>query len=83
MQKSYKKIKGYHPNFAFTGRVCSILFEWLKIILVKNKTPKIKLNMRAKAVFFHYVSVSTQFINHAREKILQVSSTQNYMVSQI
>lgn len=69
--------------FMYLMAMCSILFEWIKTILVKNKTPKIKLNMRVKAVFFRYVSVATQFINHAREKVLQVFSAQNYMVLQI
>lgn len=69
--------------FMYFMAMSSILFEWLKTILVKNKTPKIKLNMRAKAVFFHCVSVSTQFINHAIEKILQVFSAQKYVVLQI
>lgn len=69
--------------FMYLMAMCSILFEWIKTVLVKNKTPKIKLNMRVKAVFFRYISVSTQFINHAREKVLQVFSGQNYVVLQI
>ncbi len=48
--------------------MCSILFDWVKIILVNNKTQKITLGMRVKAVCFHYITVATTFINHARKK---------------
>ena len=69
--------------FMYLMAMCATLFEWTKIILVKNKTPKIKLKMRVKAVCFHYVSVATTFISHAKEKILQVFSKQEYKILQI
>jgi len=61
----------------------SILFEWVKIILVNNKTQKITLGMRVKTVCFHYITVATKFINHARKKILQVFSSQEYQILRI
>lgn len=39
--------------------MCNILFEWKKIILVKNETPNINLQMKIKAVCFRYINVAT------------------------
>ena len=59
------------------------LFEWIKVILVKNKTHGIKLNMRVKTVCFNYVSIASKFIRHSRKKVLQVFSNQDYKILQI
>jgi Transposase DDE domain group 1 len=69
--------------FMYLMAMCNILFEWTKIILVKNKTPNINLKMRVKAVCFHYINVATTFVNHAKEKVLQVFSNQEYKILQI
>ena len=69
--------------FMYLMAMCNILFEWTKIILVKNKTPKINLKMRVKAVCFRYITVATTFVNHAKEKILHVFSDQEYKILQI
>lgn len=69
--------------FMYLMGMCNILFEWIKIILVKNKTQNINLKMRVKAVCFRYITVATTFVNHAREKVLQVFSNQEYKILQI
>jgi len=69
--------------FMYLMAMCAILFEWTKIILVKTKTPNISLTMRVKAVCFRYITVATTFVNHAKEKILQVFSSQEYKILQI
>jgi hypothetical protein len=69
--------------FMYLMAMCSILFEWTKIILVKNKTPNINVKMRVKAICFRYITVASNFVNHAKEKILQVFSTQEYKILQI
>ena len=69
--------------FMYLMAMCNILFEWTKIILVKNKTPNISLKMRVKAVCFRYITVATTFVNHAKEKVLQVFSDQEYKILQI
>ena len=69
--------------FMYLMAMCNILFESKKVILVKNKTPNISLKMRVKAVCFRYVTVATTFINHAKEKTLQVFSDQEYKILQI
>ena len=66
--------------FMYLMAMCNILFEWTKIILVKNKTQKINLKMRVKAVCFRYITVATTFVNHAKEKILHVFSDQEYKI---
>jgi len=64
--------------------MCATLFEWIKEVLVKNKTKTIDVKMRTKAVCFHYITVATKFVKHAREKILRVySSSQNYCILKI
>ena len=70
--------------FLYFMAMSSILFEWTKLILVKNKTKTIKLNMRVKAVFFNYIALASTFIKHSRESILKVFTTStNYKILQI
>lgn len=69
--------------YLYLMALCSILFEWIKVVLVKNKTQGIKLNMRVKAVCFNYIAVASTFINHSRQKILQVFSSAGYKILQI
>jgi hypothetical protein len=68
--------------FMYLMAMCSILFEWTKIILVKNQTKNITLKMRVKAVCFQYITVATTFVNHAREKVIKVFSQSNYKILQ-
>ena len=63
--------------------MCAILFEWTKIVLVDNKTQSINLAMRTKAVCFQYIMAASVFVNHAREKILTVFSSQKYSVLRV
>jgi hypothetical protein len=69
--------------FMYLMAMCSILFEWTKIILVKNKTPNISIKMRVKAICFRYITVASNFVYHAKEKIFQVFSTQEYKILEI
>ena len=69
--------------YMYLMAMCATLFEWTKIVLVNNKTEKITLNMRAKAVCFHYITVATQFVVHARQKIIQVFSPTEYCILKI
>jgi len=69
--------------YMYLMAMCATLFEWVKTVLVKNKTKAITLTMRVKAVCFHYITVATTFITHARKKILKVFSAQEYSVLQI
>ncbi len=69
--------------YIYLMAICAILFEWAKTVLVKNKTKAITLTMRVKAVCFHYITVATAFITHARKKILKVFSVQEYCILRI
>ncbi len=69
--------------FIYLMAMCAILFEWIKTVLVKNKTKSINISMRIKAVCFHYITVATTFVNHAREKILKVFSVEKYSILRI
>lgn len=69
--------------YMYLMAMCSILFDWVKFILVLNQTENISLTMRIKAVCFHYVTVATNFVNHARQKIIQVFSSQKYQILKI
>ena len=69
--------------YMYLMAMCAILFEWIKTVLVKNKTKAITIRMRVKAVCFHYITVATTFIKHAHQKILKVFSKQEYCVLQI
>ncbi len=66
-----------------SNAMCSILFDWVKFILVLNKTENINLNMRVKIVCFHYVTIATNFIQHVRQKIIQVFSSEQYHILKI
>jgi hypothetical protein len=69
--------------FMYLMAMCSVLFEWTKKILVQNKTKYIKLNMRVKAICFNYITIASTFINHARQRVLQIFSEQDYKILQI
>lgn len=69
--------------FMYFMAMSLIIFEWTKIILVKNKTRNINLKMRIKAVCFRYITVAGTFVNHAREKVLTIFSDQDYKILQI
>lgn len=62
---------------------CAVLFEWTKTILVKNRTPFIKLTMRTKAVCYHYITVASQITHRARKKIITIFSNNKYSILQI
>lgn len=69
--------------YMYLMAMCATLFEWVKIVLVKNKTKGIAISMRTKAVCFQYITVATTFITHARKTILKVFSTQQYSILKI
>jgi len=69
--------------YMYLMAMCSVLFDWIKTILVKNETENITLKMRVKAICFHYVAVATNFVYHARQKIIQVFSSQHYQILKI
>jgi hypothetical protein len=55
--------------------VCSNIFEWIKIVLAKNKMEGIEIQHRTKRVFMRYICVCAKFVQHAREKIFVIFST--------
>jgi hypothetical protein len=69
--------------FMYLMAMGSILFEWIKVVLVKNKTRGIKLNMRVKAICFKYITIASTFISRSRQKILQVFSRYEYKILEI
>ncbi len=69
--------------FMYLMSMCSTLFEWTKAVLISNKTEHIEQNMRVKAVCFQYITVASVIINHARQKIIHVFSSQEYKILQI
>ena len=69
--------------YMYLMAMSSIIFDWIKIILVKNKTQNITAIMRVKAVCFHYITVASVFVNHAHQKVLQVFSSLNYQILKI
>ncbi len=69
--------------YMYLMAMCATLFEWTKTILVNNKTKEITISMRTKAVCFHYITVATTFITHARKTILKVFSAQDYSILKI
>ena len=69
--------------YMYLMALCAVLFEWIKAILVKNKTKAITAVLRVKAVCFHYIMVATIFVTHARQKILKVFSPQKYSILKI
>jgi hypothetical protein len=58
--------------------MCATLFEWFKKVLIQNKTPRITLSMRTKAVCYHYISVASEWIKRKGEEILVIYSDQKY-----
>jgi Transposase DDE domain group 1 len=58
--------------FMYLMAMCCILFEWTKHILVLNKARAITMSMRVKAVCFHYVTVASTFIRHARKRCIKI-----------
>jgi hypothetical protein len=58
--------------FMYLMAMCSILFEWTKHILVLNKVKAITTSMRVKAVCFHYITVASTFVRHARQRCIKV-----------
>lgn len=64
--------------YMYLQSIVAILFEWLKKVLVDNNTPKIKENMRTKAICFNYITVATEYIKYKTEEILIVYSNQKY-----
>jgi hypothetical protein len=69
--------------YMYLMAMCATLFEWVKSVLVANKTQGITLIMRVKAVCFRYITVAATFITHAREKVLKIFSAQEYKTLQI
>lgn len=69
--------------YMYLMAMCSTLFEWVKTVLVKNKTKGITISMRVKAVCFYYITVAATFVKHARQHILKVFSPQEYCLLQI
>lgn len=69
--------------YMYLMAMCATLFEWVKAVLVKNKTKGITISMRVKAVCFHYITVATTFLKHAGQITLKVFSIQEYCVLKI
>lgn len=67
-----------NTTYMYLMAMCATLFEWIKQVLVTNETPGISLTMRAKAVCFHYITVSARWITHARKTAITVFSRQQY-----
>ena len=68
--------------YMYLMAMCATLFEWIKTVLVKNKTKGITLGMRVKAVCFHYIAVAATFVKHAHQRILKIFSPQEYCLLQ-
>jgi hypothetical protein len=69
--------------YMYLMALCATLFEWTKTILVDNKVKGINIAMRTKAICFHYITVASTFIYHARKKIISVFSDQEYAILRI
>jgi hypothetical protein len=69
--------------YMYLMAMCATLFEWVKSVLVANKTEDIKLTMRVKAVCFRYIAVATTFITHSREKVLKIFSSRKYKILRV
>jgi len=69
--------------YMYLMAMCATLFEWVKRVLVANKTPGIKVTMRAKAICFHYITVASTWVKHARQTIIKVFSKQPYHILQV
>jgi len=69
--------------YMYLMAMCATLFEWIKEVLINNKAKAITISMRTKAVCFHYITVASTFIKHARRTILNVFSSENYSILRI
>ncbi len=69
--------------YMYLMAMCATLFEWLKSVLVANKAQGVTITMRTKAICFHYITVASTFITHAREKVLKIFSSIEYKTLQI
>jgi hypothetical protein len=69
--------------YMYLMALCATLFEWVKSVLVVNKAKGVLITMRTKAVCFHYITVASTFITHARETVLKIFSTTEYKILQI
>lgn len=69
--------------YMYLMAMCATLFEWIKHVLVANKTEGIKLTMRVKAVCFQYIAVASTFITHSRKKVLKIFSARKYKILQV
>jgi hypothetical protein len=69
--------------FMYLMAMCATLFEWIKVVLVDNKAKGVTIIMRTKAICFHYITVASTFITHAREKVLKIFSANEYKILQI
>lgn len=63
--------------------VCSNLFEWIKLILIKNKVSGIEIQHRTKRVFMQYICVCAKFVRHAREVVFMIFSSKKYKILKI
>lgn len=68
--------------YMYLMAMCATLFEWIKTVLVKNKTKAITTCMRVKAVCFHYITVAATFVKHAGQRTLKIFSLHEYCVLQ-
>lgn len=69
--------------FMYLMAMCSVIFDWIKTVLIANETKGITITQRIKAICFNYVCVATNFVYHARQKIIQVFSSQHYQILKI
>jgi len=69
--------------YMYLMAMCATLFEWIKTILTDNKVKGINMAMRTKALCFHYITVASTFINHARKKIICVFAGQEYTILRV
>jgi hypothetical protein len=61
--------------FMYLMAMCATIFEWTKTILVANKVKGIKISMRVKAIFYHYIMVAATYVKHAGKRVFKIFST--------
>lgn len=69
--------------YMYMMSMCATLFEWIKKVLIKNKTANITISMRAKNLCHHYICVASEWIKKKGEKILIVYSKEKYAQLQL
>jgi hypothetical protein len=69
--------------YMYLMAMCATLFECIKVVLVANKAKGVTIIMRTKAICFHYITVASTFITHAREKVLKIFSVNEYKILQV